>query len=147
MQAAIYATIYTQKATAAYIAYAQTKDARDSAMYKDRARHYEVLAAGAKESAAREVAQAEAAQPVTVEAPAAKVEAKPAKVRCPHYKAIQRFFAIARDAGLDTSKAAKPAIRHAMESAMGRCVNSRSEVTGAEWATMGAQVKTGKLCW
>jgi uncharacterized membrane protein len=146
MNAAHHATIYSQKAQECYIAYAETKDARDAAMYKDRARHYEVLAQNAKESAQRDAVQVEAAQPVAVEAPA-KVEAQPAKTRCPHRKLIARFFAIAREAGLDASKAAKPSMRHAMENAMKRCVDSRSEVTAAEWLMLGDLIKAGRLAW
>lgn len=146
MNAAHHAAKYTAQAMQCYIAYAETKDARDSAMYAERARHYEVLAQSAKESAQRDAAR-EAAQPVAVVA--AKVEAPKAetKPRCKHWKLIQRFFAIAREAGLDTSKDAKPAMRHAMRHAMKRCVDSRSEVTAAEWQTMGNLIKAGRLAW
>jgi hypothetical protein len=151
MNATNYAAKYTAKAMDAYIAYAETKDARDSAMYAERARHYEVLAQSAKESAQRDAVKVgEAAQqvPVAVEAPAAKVgEAQPAKTRCPHRKLIARFFAIAREHGMDTSKAAKPAMRHAMEAAMKRCVDSRSEVTANEWLMLGDLIKVGRLAW
>jgi hypothetical protein len=143
MNAAHHATIYSHKAQECYIAYAETKDARDAAMYKDRARHYEVLAQSAKESARRAAVKVEAVAPVA-KVEAAKVEAKP---RCEHRKLIARFFAIARENGLDTSAAAKPAMRHAMESAMKRCVNSRSEVTATEWQTMGDLIKSQKLAW
>jgi hypothetical protein len=71
---------------------------------------------------------------------------KPERTRCPHYKAIRRFFAIAREAGLDTSAAAKPRMRHALESAMGRYVDSRGEVTANEWMMLGDRVKAG-LSW
>jgi hypothetical protein len=66
--------------------------------------------------------------------------------RCPHWKLIKRFFAIAREAGLDTSAAAKPRMRHALESAMGRYVDSRGEVTANEWMMLGDRVKAG-LSW
>jgi hypothetical protein len=146
MNATNYAAKYTQQAMNAYIAYAETKDARDAAMYKDRARHYEVLAQSAKESAQREAVQVEAAQqmPVAVEAPAAKVEAKP--LPC-SVKAIRRFFAIAKDCGMDTSKAAKPAMRHAIETALRRYINSRAEITMNEWLMLGDLVKIGRLAW
>jgi hypothetical protein len=78
---------------------------------------------------------------------AAPVAAKVSKPRCPHWKLISRFFGIARDAGLDTSKAAKPKMRHAMETQMGRCVNSRSEVSAGEWELLGDLVKAGRLAW
>ena len=137
-----YAAKYTAAAMDAYIKYAETKDARDAAIYKERARHYEVLA-----ETERERAQREAAQPVTVEAPTAEVAHPVAKPRCPHYKLIKRFMAIARENGLDTSANAKPQMRHAMESAMKRCVNSRSEVTPQEWQMMGDLIKAGRLAW
>jgi hypothetical protein len=76
----------------------------------------------------------------------APVAVEPVKERCPHWKLIKRFFAIAREAGLDTSKEAKPKMRHALESAMGRCVDSRSEVTANEWMMLGDRVKAG-LSW
>ncbi len=82
----------------------------------------------------------ELAAPVTMQA-AKKNE------RCPHWKLIKRFFAIAREAGLDTSKDAKPKMRHAMESVMGRCVDSRSEVRAGEWEMMGDAIKNKRLSW
>ncbi len=81
----------------------------------------------------------EASKPEAVKA------AKPA--RCPHYKLIRRFFAIAREAGLDTSQSAKPQMRHALETAMGRCVNSRSEVSAGEWQMLGDAIKRRQLAW
>ncbi len=82
----------------------------------------------------------------TVKVEPVKVEAaKPA--RCPHYKLIRRFFAIAREAGLDTSQTAKPQMRHALETAMGRCVNSRSEVSAGEWQMLGNAIKSKRLAW
>ncbi len=81
-------------------------------------------------------------------AKAAKMEAaKPERERCAHWKLIKRFFAIAREAGLDTSKEAKPQMRHAMEAAMGRCVNSRSEVSAGEWQMLGDLIKRNRLAW
>lgn len=145
-----YAAKYTAAAMDAYIAYAETKDARDADIYLRRAHHYEVLA---ETAAQRDAVKVEAAQPVAVvakkettaapKAPA-KVEAKP---RCKHWKLIARFFAIARENGLDTSKAAKPAMRHAMESAMKRCVDSRREVSANEWLMLGDLIKVGRLAW
>ena len=144
MNATNYAAKYTAAAMDAYIAYAAETDVRNAALYMERARHYEVLAAAEKERAQRE-----AAQPVAVEAPQVKTVAPSAsaKPRCPHYKLIARFFAIAREAGLDTGKEVKPQMRHAMETAMGRCVNSRSEVEAQEWQTMGNLIKAGRLSW
>jgi hypothetical protein len=84
----------------------------------------------------------------TVKPVAAKPAATPeAKARCPHYRLIRRFFAIAREAGLDTSQTAKPQMRHALETAMGRCVNSRSEVSAGEWQMLGDLIKRKRLAW
>jgi hypothetical protein len=140
-----YAAKYTAAAMDAYVKYAETKDARDADYLLRRAHHYEVLAETARESAQRDAVKVEAAQPVPVakvEAP--KVEAQPAPC---NVKVIRRFFAIARENGLDTSQAAKPAMRHAMETAMKRCVNSRSEVSADEWRMMGDLIKAGRLAW
>ncbi len=84
-----------------------------------------------------------AAQTPAIEAPATK----PAKVRCPHYKAIRRAFAIARDAGLDCSKAGKARARHAMEDVIGQCVNSRAEYSGSDWMRFGDAIKAGRSAW
>ncbi len=134
-----YAAKYTAAATDAYVKYAATKDARDADYLLRRAHHYEVLAETARESAQRDAVKVEAPK---VEA----VKAQPVKTQC-DVKVIRRFFAIARENGLDTSKAAKPAMRHAMEIAMKRCVNSRSEVSADEWRMMGDLIKAGRLAW
>jgi hypothetical protein len=78
-------------------------------------------------------------------APVAPVKAS--RVRCNHYKAIRRAFAIAKDAGLDVSKAGKARARHAMEDVVGQCVNSRSEYSGADWMRFGDAVKSGAVSW
>jgi hypothetical protein len=91
-------------------------------------------------AALQELAAPVVSVPVTMQA-AKKNE------RCPHWKLIKRFFAIAREAGLDTSKDAKPKMRHAMESVMGRCVDSRSEVRPGEWEMMGDAIKSKRLSW
>ncbi len=90
-----------------------------------------------------EALQSLEAEPVRVEP--VEVQAKPE--RCPHWKQIQRFFAIAREAGLDTSKAAKPKMRHAMEDVLRRCVDSRSEVSASEWMLLGDAIKSHRLTW
>jgi hypothetical protein len=131
-----HAAKYTAAAVDAYVKYAATRDEKSAAYLLGRAAHYEVLAAAAK-------GQAIEAAPVAVaaEAVAAKVE----KPRCPHYKAIQQFMAIAREAGLNTS--AKDRCRGAVGALLGRRIESRADLTGAEWAAMGAAVKAGKLVW
>lgn len=80
-------------------------------------------------------------------APVAPVEVKAPRVRCPHYKAIRRAFAIAKDAGLDVSKAGKAKARHAMEDVIGQCVESRAEYTGADWMRFGDKIKSGAARW
>ncbi len=124
-----YAAKYTAAAVDAYVQYAATRDESRAAYLLGRANHYEVLAA--------------AARPVAVEV--AAIEGKPVKARCNHYKAIQTFMAIAREAGLNTS--AKDRCRGAVGALLGRRIESRADLTGAEWAAMGAAIKAGKLIW
>ena len=80
-------------------------------------------------------------------APVATVAVKAPRVKCPHYRAIRRAFAIAKDAGLDVSKAGKARARHAMENVTGQCVESRSEYSGAAWMRFGDAVKSGAARW
>jgi len=77
--------------------------------------------------------------------PVAPVKAP--RVRCPHYRAIRRAFAIAKDAGLDVSKAGKARARHAMENVIGECVNSRAEYSGSDWMRFGDAIKAGAARW
>ncbi len=79
------------------------------------------------------------AAPVAVQA----VPVKVSRVKCPHYRAIRRAFAIAKARGLDVSKAGKARARHAMENAIGQCVNSRAEYSGADWMRFGDKIKSG----
>jgi hypothetical protein len=83
------------------------------------------------------------AAPVVAQAPAVK----PAKVRCAHYASIKTFFAVARDAGLDTSGASRDRVRGALGVFVGRRLASRNEVTGAEWQGAAQAIKTGRLFW
>ncbi len=80
-------------------------------------------------------------------APVAPVAVKASRVRCPHYRAIRRAFAIAKDAGLDVSKAGKARARHAMENVIGECVNSRAEYSGSDWMRFGDKIKSGGARW
>ena len=102
------------------------------------AEKYERFAAAAMERAQEE---AQVAPVVDVVA----VEAKPVKVRCEFYREIKRFMAIALEAGLDTD--AKDRCRGAVGALLGRRIESRADLTGAEWAAMGAAIKAGKLIW
>jgi hypothetical protein len=86
----------------------------------------------------------EKAAAIEAAAKAPKVEA-PAKVRCPHYKAIREFFKVARELGLDTSKESKDRWRGALGMLLGRPIESRSELTGAEWSFATNALRMGKL--
>ncbi len=78
-------------------------------------------------------------------APVAPVKAS--RVRCNHYKAIRRCYAIARDAGLDISKDGKAKMRHCFETVTGQCVESRGEYDGAAWLAFGDKIKSGAARW
>ncbi len=130
-----YAAKYTAAATDAYVKYATTRDEKSAAYLLGRANHFEVLAAAAKGQTIEAVPVVEV------------VSAKVAKPRCPHYKAIQAFVAVAREAGLNTNANAKDRCRGAVGALLGRRIESRADLTGAEWAAMGAAIKAGKLVW
>jgi hypothetical protein len=83
----------------------------------------------------------------TVEAIEAELDASAPKPRCPHYDAIKEFFAVAREVGLDTSKEGKDRVRGAIGMLLGRRIESRSELTGAEWAFCTNAVRMGRLFW
>lgn len=86
-----------------------------------------------------EFAQAiEAAQAVAV---------KPARVRCPWYREIRRAYAIAREAGLDTSEDADQAMRDAFARYLGRAVPSRETLHGGDWARVANAIKGRRLAW
>lgn len=65
--------------------------------------------------------------------------------RCPHYKAIRRTFAIARDKGLDTKD--DEAMRASFGRSLGRRIETREEMNGADWAYVARQVQRGVLAW
>jgi hypothetical protein len=65
------------------------------------------------------------------------------RVRCGHWKAIKRAFAIARENGLDTSKVGKARMRHTMEDVLGKCVDSRGQYSGSDWMRFGDAIKAG----
>jgi len=67
--------------------------------------------------------------------------------RCPHYATIREFFGVAREAGLDTSKAAQDRCRGAVGMLLGRPVASRGELSGAEWGFCTNAVRMGRLFW
>ncbi len=76
-------------------------------------------------------------------APVASVPVNAPRVRCGHWKAIKRTFAIARENGLDTSKVGKARMRHTMEDVLGKCVDSRGEYSGSDWMRFGDAIKAG----
>ncbi len=90
---------------------------------------------------ARAFAAIEAATvpPAEVEAPAVK------KARCPHYAQIREFFAVAREAGYDTSKESQDRWRGAMGMLLGRPLASRSELSAQEWAYATNALRMGRL--
>jgi hypothetical protein len=77
-----------------------------------------------------------------------KVEAKPAKVRCPHYATIKAFFAAAKENGLDTvTEAGKDRCRGALGLYIGKRINSRAELSANDWENGITAVKAGILFW
>ena len=97
-----------------------------------RARAFETLRA-------MEAALVEAVPVVEEPAPVVK------KGRCPHYGAIKAFFACARELGYDTSKASQDRWRGALGMLLGHCIESRSELSGAEWNFATNALRMGKL--
>ena len=89
--------------------------------------------------AAMEAALVEAAPVEVVEAPA------PPKVRCVHYPVIREFFAIAREMGFDTSKEAKDRWRGAMGVYLGVRIQSRAELSAAQWRNAITGLRAGVL--
>ena len=81
----------------------------------------------------------------TVEAIEAEMTAP--KGRCLHYAAIKEFFNVARELGFDTSKEAKDRVRGAIGMLLGRRIESRSELTGQEWAFCTNALRMNKLFW
>ncbi len=73
-------------------------------------------------------------------APAAEVK-KP----CCHVRVIRRFYAICKNAGLDVKEADR--MRGAFSLFLGRRVNSRDELNGDEWASLGDAAERGLLLW
>jgi len=65
--------------------------------------------------------------------------------RCPHYRAIRRTFAIAKDRGLDVKD--ESAMRRAIGRALGRTIESRDELGASDWQTVGDLMKRGALAW
>jgi sugar phosphate isomerase/epimerase len=81
-------------------------------------------------------------------APARKsMEPKVAKTKtpCAWAKEIRRFFAIAKERGLDTKN--DESMRRAFENFFFRPVASREELDGRDWAQAADAVKSNQLAW
>jgi hypothetical protein len=85
------------------------------------------------------------AQPVApiVAAPVAKIERK----RCPHYSVIRDFFTVSRETGLDTSEAARDRMRGALGMLLGRRIESRADMSAADWAFATNAVRMNRVWW
>ena len=81
---------------------------------------------------------------VEVEAPA-KAARTPKKARCPHYNIIKEFAAIARENGLNMKDADRA--RGAMGVYLGIRINSRAELSAAQWQRAITGLHTGVLFW
>lgn len=103
----------------------------------------------AREVLAERMAQAEALVQAAFEV--AEVEAAPIKAKaepkkpCSFHRFIRRFYAIARDKGLDLKDG--DGMRAAFSNYLGREVSSREELNGADWEYLGNAVKRGLLAW
>ncbi len=64
---------------------------------------------------------------------------------CPWLRTIRRFYAIAKDFGLDTE--ADERMRGALSMLLGRHIGSRSELDAAQWEYAGSAIKDGLLMW
>jgi hypothetical protein len=80
-----------------------------------------------------------------VQVKAAKVEARPTKSRCAHWAAIKEFFAVCREMGMDAQN--KPACRAAVGMLLGRRIETRADLSGAEWNFCTNAVRMGRLFW
>jgi hypothetical protein len=80
-------------------------------------------------------------------APAGPAPAAPVKVpvRCPHYPAIRRAYAIMRDVGLDLK--ADVAMRAAFSRFLGRAIESRQSLDRRDWLLVGNAIKSRRLAW
>jgi hypothetical protein len=67
------------------------------------------------------------------------------QVRCPFYREIRRCYAIASEAGCDVK--ADEAMRAAFGRFLGRAVESRAAMNGADWLLVGNEIKAHRLAW
>lgn len=71
--------------------------------------------------------------------------AKKSAPRCAWYRDIRRAYAIAREAGLDVK--ADEAMRAAFGRLLGRRIETREEMNGADWIAVGDAMKARVLAW
>ncbi len=91
------------------------------------------------ESAVEATEAHEDTAPVTLEA------APEIAPRCPFYREIRRAYAIARDCGLDVK--ADEAMRAEFGRLLGRPIETREAMNGADWGRVGNAMKEGQLSW
>ncbi len=86
---------------------------------------------------------------IEVEAPKVALEAASVEVRtkprCAHYGTIKEFWAICRERGLDAQN--KAGCRAAVGMLLGRRIETRADLSGAEWAFCTNAVRMGRLFW
>ncbi len=93
----------------------------------------------------RELSDVQAFIAHLVESGANVVQTGKERKRCPHYKAIRRCYAIAKDRGLNVKD--EPAMRRAFGRALGREVTTREELGASDWQAVGDMMKRGTLAW
>jgi hypothetical protein len=109
------------------------------------------LAVAEAVEAATIAAKVETVQTVTVEANSRQTVtnrqsvARPTKTPCPFFRSVKRFYAIATEAGLDTSN--DEAIRKAIGAFFGIELKSRKELSGGHWQSAGDALERGLLSW
>jgi hypothetical protein len=89
--------------------------------------------------------EAEATTPITT--PALPLVAIPVtkRPRCPHLTDIRSFAEAAQEKGLDMK--AQDRCRGAVGMLLGRRIESRSDLNGAEWAFCANAIRMGRLFW
>jgi uncharacterized protein YfiM (DUF2279 family) len=125
------------------IARGNEMEAHQRAQRESQAAHRVMFARNATEAAA-DLRKLESAL-ATLNAPKVAAQVTPAKVRCPHYKAIRRMFAVAKSAGLDTSN--KKGMRAAFSALLGHTVTTRADLTAADYGRAIQNIENGLMWW
>ncbi len=123
------------------IARGNEMEAQQRAQRESQAAHRAMFARNATE-AATDLRKLEAALLV---ASAHHAAAKPVKVRCPHYKAIRRFFAVAKSAGLNCDN--KKGMRAAFSAMLGKTVTTRADLRAADYGRAIQNIENGLMWW